>query len=232
MQELLSNQRSLTGSIIDLYVERILQPKSDATFQHILFLPTTFFEVIKAYSGPGDNRGVQFFRRYEVPHVNKFAFICNCPGHYFTIIVENSGENPIISIFDSMSTDEFESDEIIILLQRVLDTFSEVLGINDKNVWKTEFPLKTVLQKDGVNCGIWAILFAETCLNGYSTIDNLSQVNIISERERIAKEIATLLNFPTYHESFTKEGAIYKHRNPESEAFMPTIENLLPGITF
>jgi len=221
----------LSGSVINLYLERILQPMSDSTSQNILFVPTEYYVIVKGSEGPHDIRLNRFWDRYEIENITKFIFVCHAEYHWFTMVIENDWVSgaPTITFMDSLSTKE-PFNKHAKYVQTTIEVFSVLFGV-EPSAWVKIVPLKKHLQSDAVNCGVWAILFAESFLQGFRTLDNLINIDIDAEKFRIAKQVESLLDWKTYHDTFTKEGVIYRKRNPESDAYMIMRKDMPGNIT-
>jgi len=227
----LEKDRCLSDKAINLYLERILQPLSDSTNQNVAFIKTEFYETLKrSTSSPVDDSAVRFMSRYEIENIRKFVLVCNAPGHWYTIIIEhNLTRNvPILTFLDSMSTAEPCDEDTSSIIQKLMTVFSFLFSV-DLTSWEKVIPLYTQLQQDGVNCGVWALLFAESCLEEFKPLEHLKDVDIHAERQRIAREVERLLDWKTYHNSYRCEGDIYRCRNPESEGFLPIRAKLKSG---
>jgi len=225
----LDKDQWLSDKAINLYLERILQPLSDSTNQNVAFVKTEFYETLKRWpTSPTDDSAIKFLSAYEIVNVSKFVMVCNAPNHWYTIVVEYNWDRsaPILTFLDSLSTVEPCGEEVSSIIQKMMQVFSFLFDV-ELTLWEKRIPLKTRLQQDGVNCGVWALLFAESCLKGFKVIENLKDVNIHAERQRIAQEVEKLLEWNVYLSSYHYEGDIYKNRNPEAEAFLPIKAKLL-----
>lgn len=225
----LAEGQCLNDSVVNLYLERILQPIADTTYQNVAFVPSEFYGYLQGPPDHIDDRALNILNRYELSEVRKFVTVCNAPGHWYTLTIEYHPTVPTITIMDSMSTSDPSDEDYII--QKILNIFSTFYKV-EPNKWEKVIPLKTVLQHDGVNCGIWALIFAESCLKEFKSIESLKDVNISVERQRITKEIEMLLDWKNYHYSYLCEGDIYRRRNPESERFQPIRAKLQSGNQF
>jgi len=145
------------------------------------------------------------------------------------VIIEYNEDmvGPSITLLDSMS---IKSANLTTThyIHRLIEVFGLLFGVNS-GWWNPRTPVKQILQNDGVNCGIWALLFAESTLSGKLSIAELPKVNIEVERHRIAESLKSLLDYEIYHKSFTCEGYIHKFPNPESARLMPEKIELKKG---
>jgi len=222
-------QNWLNDKAINYYMERILQPISDKSGQGVLFIPTEYFELLKQESRAIDV-AKKFQNRYNMEYIEKYVLICNLSGqHWFTVIIEYNTEmvGPSITLLDSMSI-KSANETTTHYINKVIEMFSLLFDV-DPGRWNPKTPLNRILQNDGVNCGIWALLFAESTLADFLSIPELSKVVIENERKRIAEKLKSLLEYDTYHKSFTYEGPMYKFPNPESARFLPERTQLQKG---
>jgi len=217
IRKTLEKDNCLSDRAINLYLERVLQPISDSRGQNILFVRTDFYDKVKR----NDGNMFDFMNRYEIELVSKYVIICHAEFHWYTIVIEYDWDSgvPKITIMDSMSTVEPKQKHAS-YVTKIIEGFSLFFGV-EPSAWIRDVPLNNKLQQDSNNCGVWALLFAESCLKGFKSLENLVSIDIHVEKHRIAKQVESLLDWNTYHESFTKEGVIHKKRNPESDAFMP-----------
>ena len=127
----LEQDKCMSDTAINLYLERILQPLSDSTIQNILFVPTEFYRNLKNLS-PDDDYAVRYMKRYEIQMIEKFVFVCSEPGHFITIIIEHELEEniPTITFLDSMSTVEPDAESAVTSITNLMNIFSALFVVD------------------------------------------------------------------------------------------------------
>jgi len=197
-------------------VTRILQPKSDIADKGILFQSPDLYQNILR-GDKVEELGDKIIRKYNVDLLNKFVHICNTPGHWITVIVSIS--NKEIKCFDSLQPVLSKANTLVLL--KFAELYSYIYGLGDDINWNLSSGVSGErLQNNGVDCGVWAMLFAEGALDDCWSEAKLRDCNINTERNRIREECTKLFSVMKYLESFVHEGSIYREPNPESERHM------------
>jgi len=205
----------LNDTAIHFYLSRVLQPLSDSTEQGICYLTHDICDFLSR------NESIEriadlILKRYQLQYIQKFVLILNTPGHFITTIV-SIGEfcdQPTIMCMDSLSRNTITDSSALRILDRIAMTFGMIYS-RDLS-WNFINPLQEKLQSNGVDCGVWSILFSETLLHNILKLEDLKSVNIPKERNRILKSCKELLKWGHYLKSYQEEGVIYVNPNPES----------------
>jgi len=206
----------ISSSVIEFFVKRILQPKADDADKGILFQSPDIYENIKR----GDKvnvMGDKIVRKYNVELINAYVHICNTPSHWITVTVSiNSRE---IQCFDSLQPILSLSNNVVLL--KFAELYNYIYGFGEEMNWTLKSGLSGErLQNNGIDCGVWSMLFAEGALDDHWSENKLRDCDIEAERIRIRDECSRLFSINEYIKSFQHEGSIYKEPNPESERYM------------
>ena len=223
--ETLKPDMCLNDGVIDLYLSRILQPIADIRQENILFLSTQIYELLKR--GDSDYQSIEgYLNKYNMDCIKTFVMICNTPGHWVTVIIKIDPDtntdlgtrNALFLYYDSMensiSHDNFTVNEIKKLFMHIFD---------NSLIWNNQCLNQKMQTTNGKDCGVWAIMYAESVLKGYRNANNIPFPDVTDERCRIRGELNKLYDLQYFLKSFSHEGIIYKEPNPESVRGMPDI---------
>ena len=179
----------LNDEIIDIYLSRILQPISDFHQHKIVFLSTQVYELLKR-DGSGNQSVDQHFNKYNIGMVETYVMICNTPGHWVTVIIKIDLEtqNAHFSYYDSLVNQINLNDNLVVQISNLFTRIYEC-SFN----WSYDC-LQQKMQDNCNDCGVWALLFAESTINSYRKPNELPFPNVTNERIRILSEIKELLD--------------------------------------
>lgn len=202
------------SSVINFFLTRILQPKADMADKGIVFHSADVYETIKRGDSV-EEISERIIRHYNVKIVNSYVHVCNTPGHWITVIVNTDANE--ICCFDSLQPTLSSANNKILL--KFSELYNHVYG--EAIIWTLKSGLSGErLQNNGIDCGVWAMLFAECALDHCWNEAILKACDINSERTRIKGECTRLFSLNEYLESFTHEGRMYTEPNPESRRLM------------
>ena len=221
--EILKPDICLNDAVIDLYLSRILQPIADMRQENIVFLSTQIYELLKR--GDSDYQSIEgYFSKYNIDCIETFVMICNTPGHWVTVIIkidpytnkDLDTRSAQFLYYDSMENsikpENFTVNEITKL-------FMHVFG--NSLVWNYKCLEQKMQTTNGKDCGVWALMYAESVCKGYRNANDIPFPDVTSERCRIQGELNKLYDLQYFLKSFSHEGIIYKKPNPESVRCMP-----------